>query len=325
MTVTKTLRIGTRASALARAQTTLVADTLCSSSGRKVELVDVTTRGDVDRASLAQIGGTGVFVAALRERLLDGTVDIAVHSLKDLPTEMPKDLVLAAVPPREDPRDALVAPGPGTLAGLPPGARVGTGSLRRAAQVRAARPDVTVVDIRGNVDTRLRRVTATGADRLDAVVLAYAGLVRLGRAGEVTEVLPPDLMLPAPGQGALAVECRADDEETAALLAALDDVPTRASVVAERALLATLEAGCTAPVGALATVSGGHPVGGGADHDAASAHNVDLRAVVFAPDGTASVRRTATGPLDEPERLGRELAAELLAGGAAALMGEQET
>ncbi|MBO0829892.1 MAG: hydroxymethylbilane synthase, partial [Streptosporangiales bacterium] len=171
-------------------------------------------------------------------------------------------------------------------------------------------PDVTVVDIRGNVDTRLRRVTAAGDDRLDAVVLAYAGLVRLGRGGEVTEVLPPELMLPAPGQGALAVECRAEDERTAALLAASDDGPTRASVLAERALLATLEAGCAAPVGALAE---------------AAAHNVDLRAVVFAPDGTASVRRTATGPLDEPERLGRELAAELLAGGAAALMGEQET
>jgi hydroxymethylbilane synthase len=255
-----------------------------------------------------------VFVAALRERLLDGSVDVAVHSLKDLPTLMPDGLRLAAVPTREDPRDALVAPEYETLAGLPPGARVGTGSLRRAAQVRAARPDVTVVDIRGNVDTRLKRVTAAAGDRLDAVVLAYAGLVRLGRADEVTEVLPPDLMLPAPGQGALAVECRADDEATAVLLKALDDESTRVSVAAERALLATLEAGCSAPVGALATVSG-----------EAAAHNVDLRAVVFAPDGTASVRRTATGPLGEPERLGRELAAELLAGGAAALMGEQET
>ncbi|HEX6443839.1 MAG TPA: hydroxymethylbilane synthase [Streptosporangiales bacterium] len=321
MTTTRTLRIGTRASALARVQTTLVADAIREDSGCAVELVDVTTRGDVDRASLAQIGGTGVFVAALRERLLDGSVDVAVHSLKDLPTTMPDRLRLAAVPVREDPRDALVAPEYQTLAGLPPGARVGTGSPRRAAQVRAARPDVTVVDIRGNVDTRLKRVTGAAEDRLDAVVLAYAGLVRLGRADEVTEVLPPELMLPAPGQGALAVECRADDEATAVLLKALDDESTRVSVAAERALLATLEAGCAAPVGALATVAGG----GGVRTGGAAAHNVDLRAVVFAPDGTASVRRTATGPLGEPERLGRELAAELLAGGAAALMGEQET
>lgn len=321
MTTTRTLRVGTRASALAHAQTTLVADALRAASGCVVELIDVTTRGDVDRASLTRIGGTGVFVAALRERLADGTVDVAVHSLKDLPTEMPKDLLLAAVPRREDPRDALVAPKHGTLAALPPGARVGTGSPRRAAQVRAARPDVTVVDIRGNVDTRLKRVTSASDDRLDAVVLAYAGLLRLSRDGEVTEVLPPELMLPAPGQGALAVECRAEDEATAALLAALDDDSTRASVLAERALLATLEAGCAAPVGALAEVGSGDSRGGGGE----TVHNVDLRAVVFAPDGTASVRRTATGPLDEPERLGRELAAELLAGGAAALMGEQET
>lgn len=321
MTTTKTLRIGTRASVLAHVQTTLVADALRTSSGCAVELVDVTTRGDADRtSSLARIGGTGVFVAALRERLLDGTVDVAVHSLKDLPTEMPSDLLLAAVPPREDPSEALVAPGHGTLAGLPPGARLGTGSPRRAAQVRAARPDITVVDLRGNVDTRLKRVTAGSADRLDAVVLAYAGLVRLGREAEVTEVLPPELMLPAPGQGALAVECRADDEATAVLLKALDDGWTRASVVAERALLGTLGAGCAAPVGALAEVRGEDSEGG-----TDTAHNVDLRAAVFAPDGTASVRRTATGPLGEPERLGRELAAELLAGGAAALMGEQET
>ncbi|MQA78411.1 MAG: hydroxymethylbilane synthase [Streptosporangiales bacterium] len=310
--MTKAIRIGTRASALAHAQTQLVADALAEASGRTVELVDVTTYGDVNRGSLAQIGGTGVFVSALRDRLLDGTVDVAVHSLKDLPTAEPEGLALGAVPVRGHWADALVAPGARTLAALPAGARVGTGSPRRAAQLLAARPDLEIIDIRGNVDSRLKRVLG-GPDvpderRLDAVVLAHAGLDRLGRAGVVTEVLGPDVMLPAPGQGALAVECRGDDEGTAALLAALDDRGSRATVTAERALLAALEAGCAAPVGALATVI--------------DAGRLELTAGAFALDGTVSVRRTATGSSGEPARLGRELAAGLLAEGAAALMGE---
>lgn len=309
--MSRSIRIGTRASALAHAQTQLVADALAEASGRTVELVDVTTYGDVNRGSLVQMGGTGVFVSALRDRLLDGTVDVAVHSLKDLPTAEPEGLTLAAVPVRAHWADALVA-GAGTLAALPAGARVGTGSPRRGAQLRVARPDLQVVDLRGNVDTRLKRVLG-GPDmpderRLDAVVLAYAGLDRLGRADVVTEVLGSDVMLPAPGQGALAVECRGDDEGTAALVATLDDRDSRTAVTAERALLAALEAGCAAPVGALATVD--------------DAGRLELTAGAFALDGTVSVRRTATGSSGEPARLGRDLAAGLLAEGAAALMGE---
>lgn len=306
------LRIGTRASTLARAQAGIVAGGLERAAGRPVQLVDVTTDGDTNRAPLSQIGGTGVFVSALRDRLLDGTVDVAVHSLKDLPTAAPQALVLAAVPVRSDPRDALVAPEAGTLAAVRTGARVGTGSPRRAAQLLVARPDLRVVDIRGNVDTRLKRVfggsEVAAEDMLDAVVLAQAGLERLGRGGVGTEILPPEVMLPAPGQGALAVECREDDPGTTSLLAALDDEESRSAVTAERALLAELEAGCAAPVGAFATV--------------AAAGQLQLHAAAFALDGTVSVRRTATGPLGEAARLGRELAAELLAEGAAALMGE---
>ncbi|MQA04406.1 MAG: hydroxymethylbilane synthase [Streptosporangiales bacterium] len=306
------LRIGTRASALARAQAELVAAGLARASGRQVELVDVTTHGDTNRAPLSQIGGTGVFVSALRDELLDGKVDVAVHSLKDLPTAAPEGLTLAAVPERADSRDMLVASGAGTLAGLPSGARVGTGSPRRAAQLRAARPDLDVVDIRGNVDTRLGRVFGgpgvDPADLLDGVVLAKAGLDRLGRGDVGTEVLAPEVVLPAPGQGALAVECRADDVGTARLLAALDHEESRSAVTAERALLAELEAGCAAPVGALATVRG--------------AGQLELQAAAFALDGTVSIRRTATGSSDGAAQLGRDLAAEMLAEGVAALMGE---
>lgn len=305
------LRIGTRRSALARAQAQLVADGLARVSDRPVELVDVTTKGDTSRASLTQIGGTGVFVGALRDRLLAGEVDLAVHSLKDLPTTPPSGLLIAAMPERDDPRDALV--GSTTLAELPAGARVGTGSPRRAAQLRAARPDLEVVDTRGNIDSRIARATGgagvASADRLDAVVLAYAGLRRFGRAELVREVFSPETVLPAPGQGALAVECRADDAETFALAAARDHAGTRAATTAERALLATLGVGCAAPVGALARV-------------AANGH-LELDGAVFALDGKASIRRSANGPPGEPERLGRVLAEELLACGAAALMGEQ--
>ncbi|MGH3097208.1 MAG: hydroxymethylbilane synthase [Streptosporangiales bacterium] len=305
------LRIGTRRSKLARAQTQLVADALARVSDRPVEFVDVTTEGDTSRASLTQLGGAGVFVGALRERLLAGDVDLAVHSLKDLPTARPSGLAIAAMPERDDPRDALV--GSATLVELPAGARVGTGSPRRAAQLRAARPDLDVVDIRGNIDSRIARVTggpgAASADRLDAVVLAYAGLRRLGRAELVREVFPPATVLPAPGQGALAVECRAADADAFALAAAVDHADTRAAASAERALLAALEAGCAAPVGALARV-------------AATGH-LELDGAVFAVDGKASIGRSANGPPGEPERLGRVLAEELLACGAEALMGEQ--
>ena len=302
---TTTLKIGTRASALARTQTQGVADAL----GADVALVPITTEGDRSTADLATIGGTGVFVSALRAALLDGTIDVAVHSCKDLPTAPADGIVIAAVPPREDPRDALVARAGLTLGELPPGARVGTGSPRRAAQLRALGLGLEIVPIRGNVDTRLRKVVA---GEVDAVVLALAGLRRLGRDGEVSEILDPIQVLPAPAQGALAVECRADDDATRALLAALDDADTRAAVTAERALLAALEAGCTAPVGALAEIA----VGDGDDTE------LFLRASVTAVDGGDAVRLSATGRVSDAEGVGRRLAAELLAGGADQMMGE---
>jgi hydroxymethylbilane synthase len=312
------LRLGTRRSALALAQSRSVADAVLAATGREVELVEITTYGDISREALAQIGGTGVFVNALRDALLDGRVDFAVHSLKDLPTAEPAGIVLAAVPRREDPRDALVARDGLALAELPSGARVGTGSPRRAAQLRALGLGLEVVPIRGNVDTRLRYV-AEG--ELDAVVLARAGLARLGRLDAATEIIDPLQMLPAPGQGALAVECRTPGQQPDAdpatadvlhLLAGLDDHPTRAAVTAERSLLAALGAGCSAPVGAY-----GEAVEG--EHE----FELYLRAAVIATDGSVSVRMSTTGPLVEADSLGRKLAAEMLAEGADGLMGER--
>lgn len=312
------LRLGTRASALATAQSQTIADRVTELTGRQVELVPITTHGDVSTAPLASMGGVGVFVNALREALLAGEIDFAVHSLKDLPTAHPTGLVLAAVPPREDARDALVARDGLTLGELPPGSRVGTGSPRRAAQLRALGFGLEVVEIRGNVDTRLRKV-ADG--ELDGVILARAGLVRLGRAGEITETLDPIQMLPAPGQGALAVECRDPDTDAAAAdvfaaLRGLDDPWTRAVVAAERSLLATLEAGCSAPVGALGEAIEGDPESGEEDE-------LYLRAIVLTHDGEAAVKLSTTGPLVEAEMLGRKLAAEMLADGADLLMQEE--
>ncbi|MCR6705029.1 MAG: hydroxymethylbilane synthase [Cellulomonas sp.] len=281
------VRIGTRASTLALTQTGHVADDLARLGGFDVEIVHVRTEGDRLKGSLATIGGTGVFVTALRDALLDGRCDVAVHSLKDLPTAPAPGLTVAAIPLREDPRDALCARDGLTLRELPAGARVGTGSPRRTAQLLAARPDLEVVDIRGNVDTRLGRVAGSshGPGDLDAVVLARAGLARLGRLDAVTEALDPEVMLPAPGQGALAVEVRTADladptAPLAAALAALDHLPTRLAVVAERALLARLEAGCAAPVGALASV----------DTLGAEGASVTVEAVVARTDGTRVLR-----------------------------------
>ncbi|MGH8826965.1 MAG: hydroxymethylbilane synthase, partial [Jiangellaceae bacterium] len=300
-------RLGTRASALATAQSRLVAAALTAATGRAVELVEITTRGDVSTAPLETIGGTGVFVSALRDALLEGRIDFAVHSLKDLPTASAEGLVLAAVPSREDPRDALCARDGLILAELPAGARVGTGSPRRAAQLRALGLDLRIEPLRGNVDTRLGKVTS-GA--LDAVVLARAGLARLGRTDAITEVLDPLQMLPAPGQGALAVESRAADTPLTGILATLDDPATRASVTAERTLLAVLEAGCTAPVGAYAVA---------ADGDAGP--ELYIRAAVVSIDGATNIRKSATGPVGAAEQLGRDLAYELLADGAGAVVG----
>jgi hydroxymethylbilane synthase len=298
-----TLRLGTRRSALALAQSGGVAATLIAATGVDVELVEITTRGDTDPGAIAQIGGTGVFVSALRDALLAGEVDLAVHSLKDLPTAPAEGLVVAAIPAREDPRDVLCSPAGLTLGELPEGARIGTGSPRRAAQLRALGLGLDVVPIRGNVGTRLKKAID---GEVDAVVLARAGLARLDRLDAVSEVLDPLQVLPAPGQGALAVECRAGSE-VEALLAALDDPDTRACVTAERALLRALEAGCTAPVGALADVA---------------EDEIYLRAVACAPDGSDVLRQSLTGPLTDPGELGRRLAEILLEDGAAELMGE---
>lgn len=323
----RALRLGTRRSALARAQSGLVAEEVRRITGRPVELVDVTTYGDVSREHLSQIGGTGVFVSALRDALLNGELDLAVHSLKDLPTTQPDELTLAAIPAREDPRDALVARDgltfeqllaqPGGTGGTP---RVGTGSPRRMAQLHAwARSlggEIETVPIRGNVDTRIGYVRS---GELDAVVLATAGLTRVGRLDEVTERISTDSVLPAPGQGALAVECAADRADLAAQLAGLDDPHTRIAVTAERSLLAALEAGCSAPVGALADLL----------VDGQVVTELRLRGAVGTTDGATLVHLSATGSVPASageataQRMGRELAAEMLAKGAAGLMGER--
>jgi hydroxymethylbilane synthase len=315
------LKLGTRRSALAMAQSGRIARQVRELTGREVELVEITTYGDTSREHLAQIGGTGVFVSALRDALLAGEIDFAVHSLKDLPTGDADGLTLAAIPVREDPRDALVARDGLTFETLPEGARIGTGSPRRTAQLnhwaRQLGRTVETVPIRGNVDTRIGYV-ASGD--LDAVVLAAAGLARLGRLTEATQLIPTDAVLPAPGQGALAVECATSSVELASVLAELDDPFTRAAVTAERALLAALEAGCSAPVGALA-----EPYFQGPDEQVSE---LRLRGTVGTTDGTSLVQMSITGATpasrDEAAALGRELAAEMLAKGAAGLMGERE-
>jgi hydroxymethylbilane synthase len=307
-TVTTTLRLGTRASELARIQSQAVADGITAATGTPVELVHILTEGDRSSEAIAQLGGTGVFVTAIRQALLDGEIDLAVHSYKDLPTAPEPRLILAAVPGREDPRDVLVARDGLTLGELPAGARIGTGAPRRSAQLRALGLGFDIVPIRGNVDTRLRRVLGTDAD-LDAVVLARAGLSRLGRLDVATETLDPLQVLPAPAQGALAVECRTSDARTRELLGRLEDPAVRACVTAERSTLAALEAGCSAPVAAYAEVAEGD-----------TGPELFLRASVTAIDGSDAVRGSATGPLRDAAALGRSLAAELLDRGAAALM-----
>ncbi|MEU9255679.1 hydroxymethylbilane synthase [Streptomyces sp. NPDC048270] len=312
------LRLGTRRSKLAMSQSGHVAEAVRAITGRPVELVEITTYGDVSREHLAQIGGTGVFVTALRDALLRREVDFAVHSLKDLPTAQPDDLVIAAMPLREDARDALVARDGLTFEQLPDGARIGTGSPRRTAQLnhyaRSLGKRIETVPIRGNVDTRIGFVRD---GELDAVVLAAAGLNRIGRSDEATDLLSVDHVLPAPGQGALAVECLASDADLIAALGELDDPHTRAAVTAERSLLAALEAGCSAPVGAFADLLA----------DGQTVNEMRLRGVVGTLDGSTLVQLSTTGPVpqsyDEAMSLGRELADEMLAKGAAGLMGER--
>jgi hydroxymethylbilane synthase len=282
---------------MALAQSSGVADLLTALTGRAVHLIGITTSGDTRTAHLAQIGGTGVFVSALRDSLLSGEIDFAVHSLKDLPTAPADGILLAAVPRRDDPRDALIAQNGRKLADLPAAARIGTGSPRRAAQLLLMRPDVQPVPIRGNAGTRLAKID-TG--EVDAVVLAYAGLARLDRLAIVCQAFETDEMLPAPGQGALAVECLPGRPDLVELLSCVDDQASRAATAAERSVLATLEVGCSAPVGAYA----------------AGTDELRLDAIVVAADGGAALRGSISGPVGQAERLGRELAADLLARGA---------
>jgi hydroxymethylbilane synthase len=299
------MRLGTRGSALAMAQSGLVAQTIRERTGQDVELVEIVTAGDRSTAPIQGLG-VGVFVSALRDALLANEIDVAVHSYKDLPTAPAAGLVIAAVPPREDPRDVLVARDGLTLAELPAGSRIGTGALRRIAALRALGRDFDVVPIRGNVDTRLRKVT-TG--ELDAVVLALAGLARLGRAAETSDILDPEVMLPAPAQGALAVECRAGDADLVQQLSTVDDPATRAAVDAERSLLATLEAGCSAPVAGLAEETGDG--------------QIHLRGAVLSPDGHTVLRLSRTGTPADAVLLGTLLARDLIDAGADKVLGVQ--
>jgi hydroxymethylbilane synthase len=302
-------RIGTRGSVLALTQAGTVRDALIA-AGQHAELVIVKTAGDKSSDPVEKIG-VGVFTAALREELAAGTVDIAVHSYKDLPTAPDPRFTIAAIPPREDPRDALVARDGLVLGELPAGSRVGTSAPRRAAQLRALGLGLEIVPLRGNIDTRLRKV-AEG--ELDAVVVARAGLSRVDRLGSVTEALEPVQMLPAPAQGALAVECRSEESDLVSILSTLDDPGSRATVVAERALLAELEAGCTAPVGALAEVVES------LDDEGRVVEELSLRGGAAAIDGSDVIRASAVGSLANAEQLGRDLARELLELGARDLL-----
>lgn len=306
------IRIGTRSSKLAMAQTQTIANML-TDAGHEVEVVGVSTPGDRSSAPIAEIG-VGVFTSALREALLAKEIDVAVHSFKDLPTAPESGLVLAAVPPREDPRDALIARDGLTLGELPPGSVVGTGSPRRIAQLKALGLGLTVVGIRGNIDTRIGKVTS---GELDAVVLARAGLARVGRADEITETLDPLQMLPAPAQGALAVETRVEDVEGERLLrSVVDDEATRTAAKAERAVLATLEAGCSAPVGALADVVED------LDDEGKVVDRLSLRGIAATAvdgDSVSILKASAIAEPKDAEELGRGVAAELLDLGAGAL------
>lgn len=312
------IRIGTRGSALAVTQTSGVARAIARATGAEVVLVIVKTFGDLSTAPLAQLGGTGVFVSALREALLAGACDLAVHSLKDLPTAPCPGVVLGAVPERADARDALVSRGGRTLAELPAGARVGTGSPRRAAQLLGRRPDLEVCELRGNVDTRIARVDAD----LDAVVLAVAGLERIGRGEVISERFSLDMVPTAPGQGALAVEARSEDAAANPLLrtalADLDDPDTRACALAERALLAELEAGCAAPVGAYCRVSGGRLELTGVVYSLDGERELKItldHARGVDPTGETPATRDAAADADA-SALGAEVATALLANGA---------
>lgn len=296
------IRIGTRGSKLALWQAEWVAGAL-QGAGHEVELVKIATQGDVSTASLSQVGGQGLFTKEIQKQLLAGHVDLAVHSLKDLPTLHIPGLRLAAVPPRETTADCLLSRQGLKFAELPSGATIGTGSARRAAQLLAWRDDVVIQDIRGNVDSRIRKMDE---GEYEAIVLAAAGLTRLGLVERVSEYLPQDKVLPAIGQGALGLECRDDDEETAAALAPLNDLASMAAVTAERTLLAGLLAGCLAPVAGLGQVT--------------AEGRLRLTAGVFSRDGKQALRASLEGELQQPGELGNRLAEELKSQGAADLI-----
>ncbi|GAA5101247.1 hydroxymethylbilane synthase [Nocardia iowensis] len=306
-------RIGTRGSLLALTQAGTIRDALVA-TGHEAELVVIKTAGDLSSEPVQQIG-VGVFTSALRDELAAGNIDIAVHSYKDLPTAQDPRFTIAAIPARQDPRDALVARDGLVLGELPPGAKVGTSAPRRAAQLRALGLGLDIVPLRGNLDTRLRKVSE---GELDAVVVARAGLARIDRLDAVTEALEPVQMLPAPAQGALAVECRSDDAELVEVLTALDDAATRAAVIAERSLLGELEAGCTAPIGALAEVVES------IDEDGRIFDELSLRACAAAIDGSDVLRASVVGAPANAAELGRALARELLDMGARELLSVSE-
>lgn len=307
------LRIGTRGSPLARWQAEWVAGRLREvHAGLRVEIVEIKTLGDRDRNSpLARIGGAGVFTKEIQRALMEGSVDVAVHSLKDLPTRGPSELTLGAVPEREEVSDALIAPRHGTLENLPTGARIGTGSTRRGAQLRWLRPDLEIVGIRGNVETRLKLALE---GELDGVVLASAGLNRLGLGGHATERLGPPRFLPAVAQGALGIECRADDDRTREALSALTHGPTLAATRAERCLLAELEGGCLIPLGAWARVVSD------SGSDSGECGRLELEAAVFDAEGRRRAWASGSGRADAPEEVASEVARALRAEGAEELL-----
>ena len=299
-----TLRLGTRGSALARAQTQTMAASLQGlNPGLEVEEIIVRTRGDAMLGSpIHELGGKGLFVKEIEDALLQGRIDAAVHSLKDLPSELPEGLILAVIPEREEPWDALVSRGGESIRGLAPGSRIGTGSLRRIAQLRRFRRDLKIVELRGNVDTRLEKVAA---GEVEAAILALAGLKRLGLEERATEALAPELMLPAAGQGALAIETRADDAATRRLMEGLEHPETKRAVMAERVVMARLEGGCQLPLAVFAEVR---------------KNGFCIKARLASVDGARMVERERTGLSDDAMRMAEEVAEEVLAGGGAEIL-----
>jgi hydroxymethylbilane synthase len=306
-TTAQVLRAGTRASRLARWQTGQIMEALRHRLGVGCEEIAISTEGDriLDRP-LPEIGGKGLFTEALEQALRDGTIDFAVHSLKDLPVDTPPDLVVVAVCMRADPRDVIIARDRRTLADLPSGATVATSSTRRIAQLRAARRDLEIVPLRGNVDTRVRKALA---GEYEAIVLAAAGVTRLGLRDAVSEFLPPDVMLPAPGQGALAIQCRVGDAATRGLLASLEDREARTTTAAERAFLARLGGGCAAPIAALGDVV-----------RASAGPTLRLQGRVIASDGSRTISVSGEAPLPQTDQLAHDLAEEALQRGARELL-----